>query len=99
MLLLENYYIGEDQLNQEIILPFEWNVQCPCGTEYLKLFAQKNPFDELPVEEKDGFDIVDVNLKDNFSTLRAQQLKKGKMDPEFYYGESNLIITTMDVLN
>ncbi len=92
LLLLDNFYIGEDELNKEISLPFDWVTACPCGTEYIQLFARSEPFEYLEVETEDGFDFVTENLEETVNKSRGYMMVK---KPDSYIAESTIVVTTM----
>ena len=95
VLMMENYYIGKDRINQTIELPFEWNVKCPCGTEYIKLIAEKNPLTPMAIEkDENGFKVVVKDFRENVEGIRARQKDLQSKQKDFYFGESHLVITT-----
>ncbi|WP_425392094.1 hypothetical protein [Ekhidna sp.] len=95
VLMMENYYIGKDRINQAIELPFEWNVKCPCGTEYIKLIAEKNPLIPMLTEKnEDGFKVVVKDFQENIKGVRDRQQTLQGSNKNYYFGESHLVITT-----
>ncbi len=92
--LLDNYYIDESRLNQQVPMPFEFETACPCGTEYIKLIAQSEPFEKLEVTEIDGFDYITTSVSDVLGDTRGFQKVKAP-DEGFYYGESGFSVTTI----
>lgn len=88
-LLVDNYYISEQQTNQSVKLSLAWETACPCGVEYFQLVAQDQPFEKLETEDVDGFD----SIKGTLNTLMAKT--RGVKTMSEYYAESALILTTV----
>jgi len=93
LLLLDNYYIDEDNINKKIPLPLEWVTACPCGTEYIQLFARSEPFEYLEVETEDGFDFITEPLEDTVNKSRGYNMVK---KPGSYIAESTIVVTTLE---
>ncbi len=92
--LLENYYIRKDKTNQLIELPFDWQTTCPCGTEYIKLLAQSEPFNKMNIVTKDGMDYVHDGITEMITKTRSFQQANASTE-DFYYAESGFSITTL----
>ncbi len=59
--VLDNYFISE--VNVPVEMPFQWQTECPCGTEYLKLFAQSKPFKKQEISlTEEGYEIIQGDL-------------------------------------
>ncbi|XOV93139.1 MAG: DUF4384 domain-containing protein [Bacteroidota bacterium] len=93
LLLMDNYYIDEENINKKIPLPFEWVTACPCGTEYIQLFARSEPFEYLEIETEDGFDFVTEALEETVNKSRGYQMVK---KPGSYIAESTIVVTTLE---
>lgn len=62
-LLLDNYYLGPDEVNKNYWLPFSWETACPCGMENLYLRASNRPFPTMEVQDVDGFLKLDTDIE------------------------------------
>ena len=93
LLLLDNYYIDEENINKKIPLPLEWVTACPCGTEYIQLFARSEPFEYLEVETEDGFDFITEPLEETVNKSRGYNMVK---KPGSYIAESTIVVTTLE---
>jgi len=94
VLLMDNYFVDAKTVNENIKIPLNWITTCPCGTEYIKLIAQSNPFEPLRIENKEGLDFLQDNISDIMTISRNDQ-KINKKDNNFYFGESLIILTTI----
>ncbi len=93
--LLENYFIPESEVNQDIELPFDWETACPCGIEYIKLIAQNKPFQEIELISKDGMDYIETDITTIMENTRRVQESLTK-ETELFFGEDGFSITTME---
>ena len=93
LLLIDNYYVSEENINTKIKMPFDWVTACPCGTEYIQLFARSEPFGYIDIETEDGFDFVTEPLETTVNKSRGYQMVK---KPGSYVTESTIVLTTME---
>jgi hypothetical protein len=93
--VLDNYYIDESQVNKDYKLPFNWNIACPCGTEYLKLITQSEPFAPLTIRRSDGLDYVQEDLEEIILKTRNYQ-DQSVLNNQFYYAEDAITLTTLN---
>ncbi len=89
-LLLDNYYLGPDEVNKEYWLPFSWETACPCGMENLYLRASNRPFPQVQVTDVDGFLKLDTDMDIILELTRGF---KPKTD-EDYLAETTLGLMT-----
>ncbi len=94
--LLENYYIPEEEANQTTQLPFEFEAACPCGTEYIILMAQSEPFGDIELRNEDGFDYIQGDITELLTGIRNYQ-QQNLVLKDFYFTESGFSITTLPV--
>ncbi len=92
--LLENYYIPDAEVNQQIELPFEWQTACPCGVEYIKIVAQNKPFEPIDLRSEDGLDYIETDITEIMANTRRVQSSL-TTEKDFFYGEDGFSITTM----
>lgn len=89
-LLLDNYYLGPDEVNKEYWLPFSWETACPCGMENLYLRASNQPFPPVQVTDVDGFLKLDTDIDVILELTRGF---KPKTDDD-YLAETSLGLMT-----
>ena len=92
--LYENYYMDETKVNQLFEIPLSWEAACPCGTEAIKLFAQSRPFTDLSIRLDQGYEYIENPLEELGELSRYEYKKEGQR-PEFYFGESSILLTTI----
>lgn len=93
--LLENYYVEPSQVNQPIELPFEWETQCPCGLELIKLYTQSHAFPPVELTSEDGFDFISGSLSSTVEKSRSTTVDIPDNEA-FYFGEASLLVTTLE---
>lgn len=91
VLLLDNYYINRDLVNQVYELPYEFECDEPFGVETLQLNAQTVPFESLYTKREYGYDFI---TEDPIETITKTRGFKRKAD-EVMKAEQRLIFTTM----
>ncbi len=89
-LLLDNYYLGPDEVNKDYWLPFTWETACPCGMENLYLRASNEPFPPVQVSDVDGFLKVETDIE---VILKLTRGFKPKTD-EDYLAETSMGLMT-----
>ena len=89
-LLLDNYYLGSDEVNKNYWLPFSWETACPCGMENLYLRASNRPFLPMEVVDVDGFMKLETDIE---VVLELTRGFKPKTD-EDYLAEASLDLMT-----
>lgn len=92
-LLLDNYYLGPDEVNKEYWLPFSWETACPCGMENLYLRASNRPFPPVQVTDMDGFLKLETEIDVILELTRGF---KPKTD-EDYLAETSLGLMTFPI--
>jgi len=93
LLLLDNYYIREDQVNEVVKLADSWETACPCGIEFIQLNGQNLPFEPLPTEKIQGFDFVKGDMQTVIKKTRG--FKPKLSNDENYMGEDRITVTTL----
>lgn len=93
VLLLDNYYINRDHVNQVYELPYEFECAEPFGIETLQLNAQGQPFDPLNTQTQYGYEFI---LDDTKSIItKSRGFKKVEANDEVK-AEKRLVFTTMN---
>lgn len=92
VLLLDNYYISSDKINQLIELPYEFECAEPFGVETLQLNAQNKAFEPLKTRREYGYDFIENDLS---STLVATRGIKRIDDQTPQKAEKRILVTTM----
>ena len=93
VLLLDNYYINRDNVNQVYELPYEFECAEPFGIETLQLNAQGEPFEALNVRSEYGYDFI---LDDTQTIItKSRGFKKSKSETDIK-AEKRLVFTTMN---
>lgn len=93
VMLLDNYYIDRDHVNQVYELPYEFECADPFGVETLQLNAQGNPFEALYTKSEYGYDFI---IEDTQSIItKTRGFKKAKSSDDIK-AEKRLIFTTMN---
>ncbi|UXX81270.1 DUF4384 domain-containing protein [Reichenbachiella carrageenanivorans] len=93
VLLLDNYYINRDHVNQVYELPYEFECAEPFGIETLQLNAQGQPFSPLNTQSQYGYEFI---LDDTKSIItKSRGFKKVKAGEELK-AEKRLVFTTMN---
>ena len=90
-LLMDDYYIGSDQVNKVIQIPETFVCAEPFGTESLVLNGQTSPFEKLTTTKRDGYVYVENEVKD----IIAQSRGFKRVSNETKNGEKRLIINTL----
>lgn len=91
VLLLDNYYLNRDLVNQVYELPYEFECDEPFGVETLQLNAQTEPFEDLNTVREYGYDFITENPSETITKTRGF---KRKAD-DVMKAEQRLIFTTM----
>jgi hypothetical protein len=91
VLLFDNYYISNDQANKIIEIPETFVCAAPFGVETLQLNAQSEEFAPLKIENQDGYDFIQEELKAVLFKTRGFKPKNNK-DAK---SEERIVITTM----
>lgn len=89
-LLLDNYYLGPDEVNRDYWLPFSWETACPCGMENLYLRASNRPFPPVQVTDVDGFMKLETDIAIILELTRGFKPKKN----DDYLAETTLGLMT-----
>ncbi len=92
VLLLDNYYINHDNVNQVYELPYEFECAEPFGIETLQLNAQAQPFPPLATKEEYGYNFI---LDDTNTIITKTRGFKKKTDTEEIKAEKRMVFTTM----
>ena len=90
LLLLDNYYVDETQVNRYIELPFEWETACPCGVEYIYVMAAVNPHKIPATVDRDGFLFIQDAIEEVLDQQRGFKQVSGEG-----VSEHSLILTTV----
>ncbi len=90
-LLLDNYYINRDKVNQAYELPYEFECAEPFGVETLQLNAQASSFEPLTIRHASGYDFIQETTEQIISKTRGFK----KKDDALLKAEQILVITTM----
>ncbi len=93
-LLLDSYYIDDSKVNKVCQIPPGGEFECdaPYGCEVLQVFARTEPFDAVATEDKDGYKILQEDLKKFLVATRGfKAVKQAVMQTE-----ERLTITTME---
>ena len=91
-LLVDNFKIEQSEINQIIELPFQWNTTCPCGVEYIYLYAQNEPFSSLNTSKYGHIDIIEGSAKEISQDTHPNSQKE--LQPTFVFAQDKLTITT-----
>ncbi len=91
VLLLDNYYINRDKVNQMYELPYEFECAEPFGVETLQLNAQTETFAPLTVKKENGYDFIQENTEEIITKTRGFKKREG----EALKAEQLLVFTTM----
>jgi hypothetical protein len=94
VLLLDNYYINRDKVNQVYELPYTFECAGPFGVETLQLNAQTEMFEPLTVRSEDGYDFIQENTEQILVKTRGFKKKEG----EVLKAEEIVMFTTMKSL-
>jgi hypothetical protein len=91
VLLLDNYYIGNDKVNQVFELPQKFECAAPFGIEFLQLNAQTKKFAPLSTTEQYGYTFINDNVNDIVQYTRGFKL----VNDETLKCEKRLMFTTV----
>jgi hypothetical protein len=94
VLLLDNYYINRDKVNQVYELPYTFECAEPFGVETLQLNAQTEVFEPLTVRSESGYDFIQENTEQILVKTRGFKKKEG----EVLKAEEIVMFTTMKTL-
>jgi hypothetical protein len=94
VLLLDNYYINRDKVNQVYELPYTFECAEPFGVETLQLNAQTEVFEPLTVRSESGYDFIQENTEQILVKTRGFKKKEG----EVLKAEEIVMFTTMKSL-
>jgi hypothetical protein len=64
--------------------------------EVIKLYAQSVPFPEVDIITQDGLDYLSGSLEEVSKKTRSMQIEEAKTADQYYYGESALMVTTLE---
>ena len=92
VMLLDNYYIDRDHVNQVYELPYSFECADPFGVETLQLNAQSEPFERLATKSEYGYEFIVEDTEAIITKTRG--FKKAKTS-ENIKAEKRLIFTTM----
>ena len=92
VLLMNDYYIGSDQVNKVVQIPENFICAEPFGIESLVLNGQTTPFPKLSTTKRDGYIFIDNEVKDIVSQSRGFK----RLNNEMLNGEKRLIINTLN---
>ena len=91
VLLLDNYYINSDKVNQVYELPYDFECAEPFGVETLQLNAQTETFQKLLTTHENGYDFIQENTEQILSKTRGFKKKEGLV----LSAEQILVFTTL----
>jgi hypothetical protein len=94
VLLLDNYYINRDKVNQVYELPYTFECAEPFGVETLQVNAQTAMFDPLTTKQENGYDFIQENTEQILVKTRGFKPKDGQL----MKAEEIVTITTMKSL-
>jgi hypothetical protein len=94
VLLLDNYYVNRDKVNQYYELPYEFECAEPFGVETLQLNAQTKPFEPLQTSSEYGYDFIVEDTDEVLVKTRGFK-RKDTSKEEVLKAESRLVINTM----
>jgi hypothetical protein len=90
VLLLDNYYINQDKVNQVYELPYDFECAEPFGVETLQLNAQTETFAPLTTKHENGYDFIKENTEQILTKTRGFKKKA-----ELLQAEQIVVFTTM----
>jgi hypothetical protein len=90
VLLLDNYFIHETMVNENIELPYEFECAAPFGLESIHMLVQSKPFPLLETFEKYGY----MFLKEDMEALSLMTKGFRKKENSMVATESILELTT-----
>jgi hypothetical protein len=91
VLLLDNYYINRDKVNQVYELPYTFECADPFGVETLQLNAQTETFEPLSTRAENGYELILENTEQILVKTRGFKKKEG----EVLKAEEFIVFTTM----
>jgi hypothetical protein len=94
VLLLDNYYINRDKVNQVYELPYTFECAEPFGVETLQLNAQTQMFEPLTTRAESGYEFIQENTEQILVKTRGFKNKTG----EVLKAEEIVMFTTMKSL-
>jgi hypothetical protein len=94
VLLLDNYYINRDKVNQVYELPYTFECAEPFGVETLQVNAQTEMFEPLTTKNESGYEFIQENTEQILVKTRGFKKKEG----EVLKAEEIMMITTMKTL-
>ncbi len=92
-MLLENYYIKSNLVNEKFEIPDKFICSEPFGSEKLLIYAQKKPFLPLKTIEKNDYILI-LNSIDEINDNIQRGLKK--LSNIEMYANQNIEIQTID---
>ncbi|MBX2842629.1 MAG: DUF4384 domain-containing protein [Flammeovirgaceae bacterium] len=90
VMLLDNYYIDDSNINKVYEIPEEFECSAPFGVETMQVNAQSKKFDPLNYNYQDGYQIITDDLEEVVSKTRGFKTKKKVSN-----AEKRVIITTI----
>lgn len=91
VLLMDDYYIGSDQVNKVVQIPETFICAEPFGIESLVLNGQTSPFEKLSTTKKDGYVLIENDVKEIVTQSRGFK----RVSNQTLNGEKRLIINTL----
>lgn len=91
VLLMNDYYIGSDKVNQVVEIPESFVCAEPFGNEMLAVNAQTEPFQKLNTRDQDGYTFINDNVTEVVAKTRGFK----KATNQALNGEKRLNLTTL----
>ncbi|WP_020533861.1 DUF4384 domain-containing protein [Flexithrix dorotheae] len=90
VMLLDNYFIDQENVNKVYEIPEEFECSAPFGVETMQINAQSKRFEPLNYNYQDGYQIITDDLEEVVSKTRGFKTKKKTSN-----AEKRVIITTI----
>jgi len=90
VLLLDNYYLNEQQVGKPFTIPQAFECTPPFGAELLQINVQSAPFEQLRTSREEGFDFIAESLDKTLLKTRGFRKK-----PKLLQAEKRISITTL----
>jgi hypothetical protein len=99
VLLERSYYLGMDQVNRIVKLPYDFEVQPPLGIEQLVVTAfSKEPPAPLVIPEEINGEVYEVFSSMNAVTAQTRGLRRKQDENEIRVGEAIINLMTVEKL-
>jgi hypothetical protein len=93
VLLLDNYYLSTDKINQVYQLPYEFECAPPFGVETIQTLAQATPFEPLATTEQYGYKFINESTEQVLNKTRGMRLSQSSN--QNLKAEKTITLTTL----